>query len=623
MAETRRQATASLKRGYTGSKRERGYGYFATKNPRLCFGLVRVLRAALELRIRLCNTLFRAKRKEADMSTPQKIISPAELFALEGNKALASGELSLRRVVPVAPISEDDLLELAARVRWPERTPIAQALADAAKQRLSAFTNQTDPRWPDSDDSDNGWNLISRRGITGQLSGFELLIGTRRFIENAGVGIVESARRVLDEQDAMGWASVLVAARSGNADADTPHRSLIGILAFDAETETEPLALHQIDSMMGRTAKAGKIDIKTNKVSPPRHLLSSLWLRARLRGWQMAVLLVCVSGLTGTGLSLMSVAPDEAVIVQRFGRSVAVCGPGLHVRPLWVLETITRIHPHQVRTVPIGSTAWSNAPAGSYADPPLSELVLTGDGYTSGSAETEPIPNPTLPDQFKNASQLLRIDARVQYVIADPHAFVFACHNPNALVMALAESVLRELIGSQSMMDSLGPQRNMLAIQGKKLLSDRLDTLDCGIAIRAILLDDLQPASGSAELNVAEAFHHVARVETETNDAIGQASIECDGWIDQAQTQADQIITQAKADQIHTLESARARLVWIHTHLAAFHESPGQLRRQMLIDLITETDSGWRTIILDPELHDAVRLPLRVGEPTLPEGGQR
>ena len=38
----------------------------------------------------------------------------------------------------------------------------------------------------------------------------------------------------------------------------------------------------------------------------------------------------------------------------------------------------------------------------------------------------------------------------------------------------------------------------------------------------------------------------------------------------------------------------------------------------MLIDLIAETASGRRTIILDPTLNDAVRLLLEIGEPGRP-----
>ena len=172
------------------------------------------------------------------MSTPKKMVSPAELFALDGGQGSVARELSLRRIVPIAPIGEDDLLDLAARARWPEQTPIAGVLAAAVQERLHASSRGIRQALSDRSDPDIGWNLISRRGITGPLGGLELLVGTRRFVEDAGIDIAESARRVLLEHDGLGWTSVLVAARSRDAPPHEPHRSLIGILAFDSKAET-------------------------------------------------------------------------------------------------------------------------------------------------------------------------------------------------------------------------------------------------------------------------------------------------------------------------------------------------------------------------------------------------
>lgn len=560
------------------------------------------------------DTRCRVQRKEADMSTPQKIVSPGELFALYGGQASAADELSLRRAIPVAPISEGDLLELATRARWPKHTLIARALAKAINERLNTSSRPTHRDIPDKGDPDIGWNFVLQRGITGRVGGFELLIGTRRFVENAGIVIAEPVARMLDGYNNQGWASALVAARRQGSNPDEQHQSLIGILAFGSKTTSTPMGQRKSTTMV-RPMRLERARILTNYVTILWHHLSMFLTRARIRRWQWLALFVCVSSLAGTLLSLVAVAPDEAAIVQRFGRAVACCGPGLHLRPLWAVETIILIHPHRLRTVQIGSPLGPTSLPGQGADPPISELVMTGDVYAITGSSSQPTSNHSQLNMAKSASQLLRIDARVQYVISDIHAFVFGTRDPDELVAASAESVLRELIGSQSMMASLGPQRGTLTIHGKKLLQDRLDVLGCGILIHAIILDDLQPALGTASLNVTEAFNQVTQANADRADAIAQAQAEYEHLVDKAKAQAEKIHAKAQAEQIRDIAIARRQVEWVQIHHAAFRKAPELLRRKMLIDLIAETESRWRTIILDPTLNDAVRLMLEVGEP--------
>jgi len=552
------------------------------------------------------------------MSTPRRMVSPAELFALDGGEALATGELSIRQVVPVASISEDGLLALVARARCPEHAPITRALAAAVKERVSPSSHQAPASPQDSRDPDRGWRLAPHQGITGSVGGFDLLIGTERFVEDAGIVIAEPARRVLAEHERLGWASVLV---SASCPADTPqerHRSLIGILAFGAREEA---SVQACDRKVGGALPAANPErtwVTTTWATVLWHFLSAIFTRLRGRRRRCAALLICASGLAGTLLSLVAVGPDEAAIVQRFGRAVAYCGPGLHLRPLWAVETIIRIRPRRERTVRIGMPFRPTSLSGQDTDLPISELVLTGDVYAPTGPRTYSVSNHSARGKAKSASQLLRIDAQVQYAISDLHAFVFGNRDPDALVAISAESVLRELIGSRSMLASLGPQRGELTTRGKKRLQDRLEALGCGVLIRAIVLDDLQPAPGTGTLNVAEAFEQVARADAEQAEAIAQAGTECDHLIGQARARAAQIQAVAHAEQVRAIEAARARSEWVRAHHAPFRRAPERFRRQMLIDLIAGTASGGRTIVLDPTLNDATRVLLEIAEPARP-----
>ncbi len=520
-------------------------------------------------------------------------LTPADLFDFD-SWAVAVGTPRIARIVPVAPVRPEDILTLAARVRWPGHPPIAQAVAVGLAERGLPLTELSDGQTQGSD----RWHVIARQGIDGKIEDFDVLVGTAEFLEDAGIPIPDTVRDLLAEHESKGWLPVLVGAcRRGQAPVRA-RRSLIGILSIELGSSAAQPASAEADTVVAPAVRIRE-RLRPRVVIPWRRLAGAV-VRSITRRRLGIAALILASAAAGVWTSLLTVQADELAVVQRFGRSVATLGPGLHVRPWWPFETATRLHPRAVRTVEIGSVIASDLQ-------PAGVVMVTGDTWPgqspSASAPTE---------QGHGVSQLLRVRARVQYGIADPNAFLFNTEGPDGLVASTAEGALRALVAARTAYDCLGRGRPEIADRAARLVQERLDAMACGVAVDAVLLDEIAPWDTLPGL-------HGSQKMTEGIEAGVRAQMEADRLIADANQRASGLIAFAEQDRAARARAARALLDQAKNYSAAYARDPEGTRRRLLAELVSEVPGGL------PELRRILAEMLSSGRKsaTMPEGRPR
>jgi hypothetical protein len=286
-----------------------------------------------------------ARRPYPRIVPPEPEASPApptlDLFMFEASSSFDAGRLEIQEVVPVAPVSPEDVLRLAGQAGWPEGHPISLALGAALLERGG----------PDARPERAGiWHLSAGRGIQGYLNGFHVLIGNEQLMRDGGIPLTETVRRIIAGHALRGWHSVLIGARAAAVDREDVHRSLIGVLAF------APQGRMQASSATAPASPTGGV---------------GAFLKDRLGRlpWRTAVLLALASGLVSLYQSALTVEPDQVAVVRRFGRVAALCEPGLHFRWLWPVERVTWIRRGESCLLPLpnGHVEYQIADAGAYA----------------------------------------------------------------------------------------------------------------------------------------------------------------------------------------------------------------------------------------------------------------
>jgi Cu+-exporting ATPase len=274
----------------------------------------------------------------------------------------------------------------------------------------------------------------------------------------------------------------------------------------------------------------------------------SHWLghHARAVGVASAGLALVSYGLSG----FVQVGPDEVAVVRRFGRPLhPVLGPGLHWSYPWPVDRVTRLQPDRIRTIEIGfrsvpasspaSLTWASPHAGDgMLRDPEEAVMITGDG------------------------NLVDLQATVRYCVDREHLadFLFEVRDPEVVLRATAESVLREAVAGRPFLDLLSSARGQFQEDVAARLTQRLQASGgLGVRLQGFDLHDLHPPQ-----EVVSAYHDVTRAMEDRDRVVNEANAERTRQRRDAQVKAQQLVRQAEAgarETIRTAEAARDRFL--------------------------------------------------------------
>lgn len=148
-----------------------------------------------------------------------------DAIVLDKTGTITKGKPSVTDILPLNGVSDDELLNLAAAMESKSEHPLGEAIVTAAAGRELV--------------TPSSFQALPGRGITGRISGNDMLVGTAKLMRERGVEIrqVESHSRKLEEQ---GKTAVHVS-RNGE---------IIGIIAVaDTVKETSPEAVLRLKEM--------------------------------------------------------------------------------------------------------------------------------------------------------------------------------------------------------------------------------------------------------------------------------------------------------------------------------------------------------------------------------------
>ncbi|HEV3003552.1 MAG TPA: cation-translocating P-type ATPase family protein [Pirellulales bacterium] len=238
-------------------------------------------------------------------------------------------------------------------------------------------------------------------------------------------------------------------------------------------------------------------------LAPVARLGETLWW------WRWPLVRVAATLLVVAYLSqiVVFVNPDEVAVVRRFGRFHAALGPGPHLRlpPPW--DMIVKDRPARVRTVEIGLSSTRSPDAGNN---PAIEWNTPHDA-TGGKRNEEAV-------ALTGDQSLVEIAAAVQYRIDDLRAWHFTARDPQRLLQATTQSVVRQVLAGRPLLsdDTQGRSaaaeiltigRGELEREIRDRLQAEVDSLGMGVRVLddGVCLIDVHPP-----LAVVDAFRDVS-----------------------------------------------------------------------------------------------------------------
>lgn len=287
-------------------------------------------------------------------------------------------------------------------------------------------------------------------------------------------------------------------------------------------------------------------DVRYIRLVPPQpgDLLRYAWIA-------LVAMIAVVLGYS----SYYAVPTDSKGVVQRFGRFNRITAPGLHLK--WpLIETVSKPQAERIFKAEFGYRTLQAGIQSTYGGKNTEEsLMLCGD------------------------LSVADVQWIVQYQISDPKLYLFNVRDPENLIRAVAESVMRSVVGDSSVDEVLTSRRIDINIEAEQKMQAILDKYGAGISIVAVKLQDVNPPD-----KVKSAFNDVNASQQDKEKLVNQALEEYNKVIPRASGEALQKIKQAEAyaiDRINTAQGDASRFNQIY---AEYKQSEDVTRRRMYLE---------------------------------------
>ena len=263
------------------------------------------------------------------------------------------------------------------------------------------------------------------------------------------------------------------------------------------------------------------------------------------------------------------VGPDEEGVVRRFGKWVRTESSGLHFKLPYPIEKVDLPKVTQVQQISVGRI--------------LKEAkMLTGD------------------------ENILLVEMRVQYKIKDAAQYLFNVQNVEELIKDATESALRQTIGSHPIDDPLTEKKAEIMDEIQLLLQQMLDDYKCGIDVRQVQLQDVNPPQ-----EVDFAFKDVQSAKEEKEQLINQALGYQNDLIPKARGEAVTMIREAEGYREERVKRAEGDASRFLSVLAEYRKAKNVTEKRLYLETMEQILPGIDKVILDEEAGNLLNiLPL-------------
>jgi membrane protease subunit HflK len=276
----------------------------------------------------------------------------------------------------------------------------------------------------------------------------------------------------------------------------------------------------------------------------------------------IAVLVAAVAWLVWPGNFYYIVGTDQAGVVLRFGEYSRTASPGPHPKLPYPVETVLLPGVTTTNEVEVGTVD-------------AESLMITQD---------ENIVDVDFVVQW-------RVDLGYPEGVRD---FLFNVRDPEGTVKAVAESAMREAVGTTELIPIITTGRAELATRARDIIQTTLDSYQSGIQVLEVQLNE-----SSAPAAVIDDFRDVDRArqdatrfqleaQRDANQVVPEARGDAARLLEEARGYRDQVVAQAEG------EAARFNSIYQEYALA-----PEVTRRRMFLETMERVLGRSELIILD------------------------
>ncbi len=189
----------------------------------------------------------------------------------------------------------------------------------------------------------------------------------------------------------------------------------------------------------------------------------------------------------------------------------------------------------------------------------------------------------------------VNVDFYFEYQITDPEKYFYASENPELIVKNLAQSYIRDTVGSHAVDEVLTTGKYEIQTEIKTKLQERLEAEQIGIQITNAVIQDAEVPT----TEVAQAFKNVEDAKQGMETAINHANADANTRIPKANADADKIKKDAQAKKESLIAEAEGQVARFNSLYAEYVKFPLVTKQRMFYETMEEVLPNMKIYITD------------------------
>lgn len=291
---------------------------------------------------------------------------------------------------------------------------------------------------------------------------------------------------------------------------------------------------------------------------------------AKMRRVVIAIALVTIV-LALLTTAWYTIDPQEAGVVQRFGRYTKTVESGLHFKLPFGIDRVQKVRVKQQMKAEFGFR--SDGTRYSTKEFDDESIMLTGD------------------------LNVADVEWVTQYRVSDPKAYLFNVRHLDQTFRDMNEAVMREVIGDHTINETLTTGRTGIEIAVKAELQSRCVQYAMGVTVDQVILQDVNPP----EL-VKPAFNEVNQAQQEKESLINRARQEYNKVIPKAKGEAQKMLEESEGYAVERTNRAKGEAQRFIALFEEYQKAPEVTRQRIYIETMEKVlGSVGRKIIIDED----------------------
>ena len=286
------------------------------------------------------------------------------------------------------------------------------------------------------------------------------------------------------------------------------------------------------------------------------------------------ILAVLVWLLTG----IYIVDPAERGVVLRFGAFQTSTTQGPHWHIPYPIEAVYKVNVEQVRATEIGFRNTQNSYSGGVSS---ESLMLTKD------------------------ENMVDVNLAVQYKIVDAKAYLFNVYQPELTLSHVVQSVIRQVVGDNTMDHVLTTGRDQVAQEVKTASQALLNDYGVGLMITAVTMQDAQPP-----IQVKASFDDVVKAREDEQRYINEARAYANDIVPKARGASQRIMAEAEAYKSQVVSKSEGEAYRFTQILTEYLKAPEVTKERLYRETLEDVLSSTNKVIVDSSSNSLMYLPI-------------